>query len=88
MTNPVLRKLSQVSSKAEIAQLLEKHIGGHGLNQFHCREAFEQLRKRTPVRCVKDMASLIENSIKTLGDTEEPNWCEVIQLVIRYLRSP
>lgn len=79
--NPILRKLRRKNlSPADVAQLLEKHIGD-GSNEFHCRQACEALRtiRREDTRSYAQFIDNILNGVSTR--------CEVVKRVISALRS-
>lgn len=81
MVNPILKKLSCPRlSAAEIATLLEKHIGS-GSNETHCVQAIEAISriKSCQIRGVAKAVNLL------LMNNGPP--CERIGAIISHLRS-
>ena len=79
---PILRKLSHVRSKAEIADLLQRHIG-NGSNQTHCKHAFEALQQRVHINEVNETAEVIMQ----ICLISEDHWCSVVRTIIDNLSS-
>jgi len=79
--NPVLKKLRDRSlSSGELANLLQKHIGD-GLNEIHCREAVEALRR------ISDEGSRVAAEVTAELVRHSCGDCEAVQRVIEMFRA-
>lgn len=81
MANPILKKLSKPGiSNSEIAKLLQKHIGT-GLNEAHCKDAFEALNriKLKPVANIARVVGMLAGN--------GSNYCEMVRQAVEQIQG-
>lgn len=91
MVNPVLKKLRWAKSDKELAELIAKHIGS-GTNQWHCKEAFTELKKWAPCNQAKHDILEFERGVLVLDDQKEGEWlgdywCTLVRMAMSRLRA-